>query len=543
MLRVELVNVVKYYQDRLILKIDELRLYDREVIGIVGCNGSGKTTLLNIISGQLAPDEGTVKVNGDFSYITQYDCPGLRLMQLDPAAAGRFKLSDSWEPSLSGGENTRFKLAAAFSKNGAIILADEPTANLDLAGIQLLEESLKQYPGTVLLVSHDRELLDKLCDRILELEDGQAKLYPGNYTSYVEQKEQERKRQKFEYQQFIREKTRLKDALVEVREKSRSVRKTPGRMGNSEARLHKMGNQRAKANLDQTAKALKSRMAMLGPKEKPKQFAAVKFDLTAGELYSKVILEGKNLNKSFGDKIIFANAGFQLRNGEKTALVGENGSGKTTLIKMLLNGEAGITASRAVRIGYFSQELDILDERKNIIENLLESSKYDEAFVRTILARLLFRRDDIYKKVSVLSGGEKVRASFGKIILSDCNLLILDEPTNYLDIYSLEAVEKVLTEYPGNLLFVSHDRRFVDNVASSLLIIKDKGLISFPGNYTQYILKESAKGEQQGQEQRMLLECRLSELVGRLAAPTANDDLEQLDSEYKQVAARLKELK
>ncbi|HEX3031337.1 MAG TPA: ATP-binding cassette domain-containing protein, partial [Bacillota bacterium] len=192
MLRIELRNVVKSYQDRLILSIDELRIYAQERVGIVGLNGSGKTTLLNIIAGHLRPDEGTVKIYGEHSYITQLTGPGEITEEIQRGLAHKLHLPETYGEHLSGGEKTRYRIAEAFSKPGDVILADEPTTNLDLEGIQLVEARLQQFPGAVLMVSHDRELLDKLCTKILEIEAGEIRLYNGNYSGYLRQKEQDR---------------------------------------------------------------------------------------------------------------------------------------------------------------------------------------------------------------------------------------------------------------------------------------------------------------------------------------------------------------
>ncbi|NLL18182.1 MAG: ABC-F type ribosomal protection protein [Clostridia bacterium] len=540
LLLLEVQDLVKYFGDRLILKIDELKVYDNDRIGIVGLNGSGKTTLLNILSGKTGSDAGWVKSHGPLAYIEQLEAEGLNRWEVDEALAGKFGLPDIYRESLSGGEKTKYKIAAALSKKSSLLLADEPTANLDMDGIKLLEEELRKYDGALLLVSHDRELLDNLCNKILELEEGQVKLYNGNYSDYLEQKSLERQRHEFEYQQYRREKARLTAALREKREQSRAVRKAPKRMGNSEARLHKMGYQKAKKNLDKAAKAIETRIRQLEPKEKPKDIQALKLDLRVEDnLHAKVILEGKDLNKSFGSRVIFHNASFQLENGTRTALVGPNGSGKTTLLKMIIAGEPGIKTAHNLRIGYFSQELDILDEERSILDNLLELNS-DETMVRTLLARLLFRRDEVYKKVSMLSGGERVRASLGKIIVSDYNLLILDEPTNYLDIFSMEAMESVLAEYPGNLLFVSHDRRFINNVANNLLLLRDKRIVQFPGNLDQYRQHLEQKQQPSTEEERLVLELRLNELVAKLSLPDKTGDVEALDREYRHILKQLK---
>lgn len=540
MLLLELQDVVKYFGERLIIKIKELKVYDNDRIGIVGLNGSGKTTLLNILSGKISSDAGWVKSYGSIAYIEQLEAEGLNRWEIDEALASKFGLPEVYRESLSGGEKTKYKIATALSKRASLLLADEPTANLDMDSIKLLEEELKEYNGAILLVSHDRELLDNLCNKIWELEDGQVKVYAGNYSDYLEQKALERQRQEFEYEQYQREKARLTAALREKREQSRAVRKAPRRMGNSEARLHKMGNQKAKTNLDKAAKAIETRIRKLEPREKPKAIPILRLDLAAqDDLHGKIILEGKNINKAYGPHVIFQNASFQLENGTRTALIGPNGSGKSTLLKMIVNGEPGIRAAKNLRIGYFSQELDTLDETKTILDNLLELNS-DETMVRILLARLLFRKDEVYKKVAMLSGGERVRAALGKIIVSDYNLLILDEPTNYLDIVSMEAMEDVLAAYPGNLLFVSHDRRFVNQIANNLLIIRDRRIIHFPGNLADYQQHLEQQRRPASETERLILEHRLNEIIAKLSLPAKDDDPEELEQEYRHILKKLR---
>lgn len=536
----EVRNLVKYYGDRLILTIEELKVYDNDRIGIVGLNGSGKTTLLNILAGKTAGEEGWVKCYGSLAYIEQLEEEGLSRRAIEETLAHKFALPETYRDSLSGGEKTKFKIAAALSQETSLLLADEPTANLDMDGIKLLEAELQEYRGALLLVSHDRELLDNLCNKIWELEDGKVKVYRGNYSAYLAQKTLERQRQAFEYEQYRREKARLTAALHEKREQSRAVRKVPKRMGNSEARLNKMGHQKAKKALDKAAKALETRIQQLEPKEKPKTLPQLKLDLAAvADLHAKIILEGKELNKAFGSRVLFQDASFQLASGTRTALVGPNGSGKTTLLKMIMAGEPGINQAHNLRIGYFSQELDILNEEQTILENLLALNS-DETLVRTLLARLMFRRDQVYKKVAVLSGGERVRAALGKIMVSDYNLLVLDEPTNYLDTFSLEAMEEVLVAYPGNLLFVSHDRRFINKVANNLLLIRDKKIVHFPGNLEQYEQHLERKQRPLGEEEKLVLELRLNEIIAKLSLPGKDDDVETLEEEYRQLLKRLK---
>jgi len=545
MLLVECKNIKKSYGHRLILDIENLCIYDKDRIGIVGVNGAGKTTLLKLLSQRIDPDEGWIKLYGESSYISQIEPPEKDTIQQEMAS--KFKVTETYRESMSGGEKTRFKLAASLSQKNAIIFADEPTSNMDIEGIQLIENSLSEFSGALVLISHDRDLLDSLCNKIIEIEGGKIKTYSGNYSEYIKQKTEEREFAQFEYEQYIKEKKRLERVIISTREKVKSMRKTPKRMGNSEARLHKMGNQKAKANLDRAIKNVETRIKHLEVKEKPPKIEKIKLDIEdVQKIYSKVIIEGNGLNKSFGEKVIFKDAQFQLENGAKVGLIGPNGCGKTTLLKMILNQESPIKIAPNVRIGYFSQELSILEENKSILENVMAESVYEESFVRILLARLLFKGDSVYKNVGVLSGGERVKVSFAKIICSDFNLLILDEPTNYLDLNSLEVVEEVLREYEHTLLFVSHDRRFINSVANQIMIIEDHRLKTFKGSYEEYMASKAEvrdrEKEQIGKE-ILLLETRLTEVISKISMPSKKDDPELLDIEYREILGQIRRLK
>lgn len=543
MLLIECSNIKKYFGVRLILDIENFKVYSEDRIGIVGVNGVGKTTLINILSERLKSEEGWVKLYGSYSYISQLECP--ENMNIDMELASKFKISNSWSEKMSGGEKTRFKLAEGLSKNSSILFIDEPTSNLDIEGIELIEKKLSNYNGALLLISHDRGLLDKLCNKILEIEHGRIKIYHGNYRDYYNQKSEEINREKFEYEQYTKEKQRLQRMVDGTTQRVKSIKGPPKRMGNSEARLHKMGGQKAKASLDRAIKNMKKRIENLDVKERPKQQERIKLDiLDRDKLHSKIVIEGKNIYKAFGRKVIFKNAEFSIYNGSKIALIGPNGCGKTTLIKMILNGDTNIKIAKGAKIGYFSQDMNIVDEKLTIIENVMESSVYDETFARTLLARLLFKRDSIYKKVGLLSGGERVKISFAKLLLQDINLLILDEPTNYLDINSLEVIEEALKDYDRTLLFISHDRKFVGAVANNVMTIEDYKIKMFNGSYEEYLdSKNKDNKKNHNEKQIFILENRLSEIIGKLSMPTKKDDIVVLDMEYHHVLTKLKELK
>ena len=546
MLMLEINNIKKYYSDRLILDIQDFKAYYGERIGVIGANGAGKTTFLDIIAGRNIPDEGIVKHYGEISYIRQLEVEGTA--EVNSRMANEFGLDFESLETASGGEKTRFKIASCLSENSSILLADEPTSNLDIQGIELLEEKLARFKGLLLIVSHDRELLDKLCSKVIEIENGGLKQYNGSYSQYRLQKDMELERVQFEYEQYTANKNALEEAISEKKSKVTSMRKAPPRMGNSEARLHrKMGNQKAKANLNRAIKAMETRISKLEAKEKPKEQQHVKIDIQEGDKpISRVLISGRDITKGFGPKELFRAAKFEILNGSKTAVIGGNGTGKSTLLKMIIEGNELIKLANGVKLGYFSQGTDILDDDSTIIENVMKESVHPEHFARTMLARLLFKRDDVYKKAGQLSGGERVRTCFAKIFCSDANLIVLDEPTNYLDIYSMEAVENALRLYEGTLLFVSHDRKLISSIADRIIFIEGCKLNTFEGSYAEYIefnKRAATNDDLDSQRQKLLLDTRLSEVLSRLSMPGKGDDIELLDMEYKKILAEIKQLK
>lgn len=543
MLILEMRNIKKSFGDRLLLDIENLTIDSEDRIGIVGLNGVGKTTLMDILSRRLIPDEGVVNTYGSYSYITQLD---YKVNEKPQAQVARlFKVPVNHTEFMSGGERTRLKIANSLSEDKNIIFADEPTSNLDIEGVKLLEEKLLAHNGALILISHDRFFLNKLCSKILELENVKIKIYNGNYDFYKHQKALQRERQNFEYSQYITDKRRLEEAILDNRHHSASMRKTPKRMGNSEARLHRLGNQKAEKNVDNVVKSLKSRLEKLEKKDSALDIGVTKINIQKiHKLHTKTLIKGSGVDKCFGIKKILDKADFQICNGWKVALIGENGCGKTTLLRMIVDKDSNITSSKTLKIGYFYQDLSILDEEKNILENVMKDCIYDETFARILLARLLFREEDIYKKVNILSGGERVKVSFAKIFVQDINMLILDEPTNYLDIYSSEAIEAALKEFKGTLVFVSHDREFISEVADHLMIIRNNKIETFMGGYKEYLQKQNENLEESNmKDRRMLIENKLSEVLGKLCMPTKKDDVKLLDLQYKKLINELEDIK
>ncbi len=547
MLLVKVESLKKYYADKLILDIDKFEVSENDKIGLVGSNGQGKTTLLKAILGEIEIDEGYVYLTDSYSYISQSEnnietCSNSKEKSL-------LNAPDRFEEYLSGGEKVKLKIADALSDKKNIIIADEPTSNLDKKSIGILEDMFKRHKGALLLISHDRRFLDELCTTILELEDGKLKAYKGNYTDYLMQKDEEIKRADFEYQEYIKEKKRLEKALLYKKALSDGVRKTPKRMGNSEARLHKMGGQTNKKKLDSNVKAIKSRIDKLEVKNKPKASTEMKIKIQEGmEIISKNLIEIKDMTLKLGNKLLLDNVSFKIKRGKKIALLGDNGCGKSTLIKEILtNKNDHIKINNKVKVGYFDQHQSLLDEEKSVLYNTKVNSSFDEYFIRINLNLFGFKGDDVYKNVKVLSGGEKVKIALCKIILEDNNFLVFDEPTNYLDIKSMEALEKALINTDKTMLIVSHDRVFVSHICNYIIEIKDYKIREFDCNYDDYIINKNKKTpsrESRAKKENLLvLENRLTNVISMLSIEKDNLKKEHYESEYNELLKQISRLK
>lgn len=547
MLLVKVENLKKYYADELILDIDKLEILENDKIGLVGSNGQGKTTLLKAILGEIEIDEGYIYLTESYSYISQSE-NNIEICS-DSKEKSLLNAPDRFEEYLSGGEKVKLKIADALSNKKNIIIADEPTSNLDKKSIGVLEEMFKRHEGALLLISHDRRFLDELCTTILELEDGKLKAYKGNYTDYLMQKDEEVKRAYFEYQEYVKEKKRLEKALLHKKSLSDGIRKTPKRMGNSEARLHKMGGQTNKKKLDSNVKAIKSRIDKLEVKNKPKASIEMKIKIQNGmEIISKNLVEIKDMTLKLGNKLLLDNVSFKIKRGKKIALLGDNGCGKSTMIKEILNNKNdNIKINNKVKVGYFDQHQSLLDEAKSVLYNTKVNSSFDESFIRTNLNLFGFKGDDVYKKVKVLSGGEKVKIALCKIILEDNNFLIFDEPTNYLDIKSMEALEKALINTDKTMLIVSHDRVFVSHICNYIIEIKDTKIREFDCNYDEYIINRNKKNPSREskikKENLLVLENRLITIVSMLSIEKDGLKKELYESEYNELLKQINKLK
>ncbi|MBA4492766.1 ribosomal protection-like ABC-F family protein [Paenactinomyces guangxiensis] len=531
-------HLKKWFADRLVFALDQFQIKTGEKIGVVGVNGAGKTTLLRVLAGEEPADEGQVVRRGTMEWIRQFDDSGYGGEPTLPPAS-----------TMSGGEWTRSKIISALAEKPALLLADEPTSHLDIESVQWLEKELYQYAGAVLLISHDRALLDAVCTKILEVENGQVRLYQGNYSDYRRQKEHQRERARFEYEQYIAEKKRLTEAAIEKSRQSKSVLKAPKRMSNSEARipLNKLKGSSKEAKLEKQAKAIRSRIEQLEKKEKPAELPQVQFDLDVFQpIHGKNALQIEHLHKRFGKKNLFDSFSCTIPAGKKVALLGRNGAGKTTLLKMIAAQVPGVKIAPSAKIGYFDQKLDHLDEEKSILDNVKKDSPYSEMFIRTILARLLFPQETVYQPVRLLSGGEKTKVALAKVFLSDANLLLLDEPTNFLDLFTREQLEHVLKAYPGTILFATHDRQLMMQLVDHVLVLDKGKAVYFAGSYEEYTENQRRTrdlSEQECKQQLLQAENQLTELIGRLSMPQKGEDQEQLEARYQELLKEIKKLR
>lgn len=470
------------YTGRDVLDIDELELYDYDRIGLVGANGAGKSTLLKVLLEELTPPGCKINRLGKFAYIPQLDEVSLQEVK-DFALMGKLNVEQLAVQTMSGGEETRLKIAQALAEQVHGILADEPTSHLDREGIDFLIGQLKYFSGALLVISHDRYFLDEVADKIWELKDGKITEYWGNYSDYLRQKEEERKGQEAKYEQFIAERDRLGQAAEEKRKQARKIEqkaKGAAKKDNSEsggrlAHQKTMGSKQKK--LHNAAKSMEHRIAALGDVEAPENIRTIRFRQSkALELHNPYPIIGTEINKRFEDKVLFENASFSIPLGAKVALTGGNGAGKTTLIQMILNREDGISVSPKAEIGYFAQNGYKYNRNQAVMEFMQEDCDYNVSEIRSVLASMGFVQNDIGKSLSVLSGGEIIKLLLAKMLMGRYNILLMDEPSNFLDLPSLEALEILMKGYAGTIVFITHDKRLLDNVADVIYEIKDKRL-------------------------------------------------------------------
>ena len=441
------------------LKDVSFHLEDKEKAAIVGINGSGKTTLLRCILGIEEADEGSIAFSKEkkMDYLAQQHAD--------------IEAENEDYDTLSGGQKTRKRLEEILQEKPDLLILDEPTNHLDIGSIQWLEKVLKRYDGAVLLVSHDRYFLDKIVTKVIDLEQGKVRMYQGNYSAYAEKKRQIREA---EWKAFQNQQAEIK---------------------HQEAVIEKL----KQFNREKSIKRAESREKMLEKVErleKPEEIEnEMKLLFSPRESSGNDVLMAKELGKSYDGRRLFSHGTFSLQRGEHVALIGDNGTGKTTLLK-ILNGliqadEGEFRLGSKVKIAYYDQEHAVLHMEKTLFEEIQDTyPEMNNTKVRNVLAAFLFTGDDVYKRIQDLSGGEQGRVSLAKLMLSYANFLILDEPTNHLDIQGKEVLEEAIRNYEGTVLYVSHDRYFINKTATRIIELFSNRFDNYIGNYDYYIEKK-----------------------------------------------------
>ena len=537
MIDISVSNLVKEFEvgkkilDGLTFQVDA-----GERVGLLGPNGCGKTTLLRILTGVMDYDEGEVVIApgkrlGLISQIPVYpagytvedvlDTAFAPLHQMeeemaslaarmaagesDPALLAQYdKLTAAYQSGggyetqtnknkvcnglsipqdmrqrpfdqLSGGEKTRVNLGRLILEDTDILLLDEPTNHLDLRATEWLEEYLEKFKGTVLTVSHDRYFLDQVVDRIVEIKDGRAEFYPGNYSFYAVEKERRYEEQLRQYEK--------EQAKIEQLEKAAAQMRVWAYSG-----------------MDKTFKRVKSmekRIERMRVTDRPKKERKMAVRFGEREFRGDEVLSIKHLAKAFDGRTLFSDVDLEVEGGERIALLGDNGTGKSTLLKILLGEETAdagkVRMGPTVKVGYLPQVIHFDHPERTLVDTLIYDQDCTASTARNRLAAFKFRGEDVFKPVSALSGGELSRLRLCMLMDAKINLLILDEPTNHLDIQSREWIEEAVEEYEGNLLFVSHDRYFIERFATRIWMLEDGRITDFKGTYGEYQAAKAKK--------------------------------------------------
>ena len=529
MIDIQLTGLVKEFEvGRRILDGFSLQVDEGERVGLLGKNGAGKTTIFRILTGQVETDEGTVAVApgkrlGLISQIPVYpegytvrdvldtafeslhaleremeqlaaqmgENPSPEVMTRYDRLSATFEAGGGYDTgtrlnkvcnglnidadmrqrlfsALSGGEKTRINLARLILEDTDILLLDEPTNHLDLNATEWLEDYLEHFKGTVLAISHDRWFLDKVVRRVVEVHDGKAELYSGNYSFYVEEKERR-------YQERLKQ-----------------YEKEQAKIAQLEAAAEQMRLWAFKGNDKQYRRAInmERRIERMRTTDRPTKERKLTTRFGEREFYGDEAMVIDHLSKSFGERKLFSNLNLEVAGGERIALLGDNGTGKSTFLKIVMGeelpDEGTVYLGPSIRVGYLPQIIHFDRPDRNLVDTMLYAQNCTTQEARDRLASFKFRGEDVFKPVSALSGGEQSRLRLCMLMDSKINLLILDEPTNHLDIDSREWIEEAVAEYGGNLLFVSHDRYFIEKFASRIWMLEDGKITDFRGTYSEF---------------------------------------------------------
>ncbi|MFH4909813.1 ABC-F type ribosomal protection protein Msr(A) [Staphylococcus cohnii] len=453
------------------LNIENLYAYQFEKIALIGGNGTGKTTLLNMIAQKTKPESGTVETDGEIQYFEQLNMDVENdFNTLDGSLMSELHIPMHTTDSMSGGEKAKYKLANVISNYSPILLLDEPTNHLDKIGKDYLNNILKYYYGTLIIVSHDRALIDQIADTIWDIqEDGTIRVFKGNYTQYQNQYEQEQLEHQRQYEQYISEKQRLSQASKAKRNQAQQMGQASSKQKNKSIAPDRLSASKQKGTVEKAAqkqaKHIEKRMEHLEEVEKPQSYHEFNFpQKKIYDIYNNYPIIAQNLTLIKGSQKLLTQVRFQIPYGKNIALVGANGVGKTTLLEAIYHQIEGIDCSPKVQMAYYRQ-LAYEDMRDvSLLQYLMDETDSSESFSRAILNNLGLN-EALERSCNVLSGGERTKLSLAVLFSTKANMLILDEPTNFLDIKTLEALEVFMNKYPGIILFTSHDTRFVEHVA------------------------------------------------------------------------------
>ncbi|PRO66015.1 ribosomal protection-like ABC-F family protein [Alkalicoccus urumqiensis] len=470
-------------------------------IGLIGPNGCGKTTLME----KIASEQEGVTLYTDPVYVPQ--------------------LHDESKPE-SGGETTKRLLRKAFRREGGLLLLDEPTTYLDTDGLEWLEEQLRSFNGAVLVISHDRAFLDAVCTKIWSVEDGEIHAMAGTYSTYKQEKEKKNLAHRRSYETQQQEKAKLERAVRMKEQRAEAVTSTKN-VSRSEAKITGAKPYFAKKQkkMQQSGRAMKQRLEKLDTVEKPFEERPLQMTLPGSEKRrSGPAVRLEKSTAEAGGRTLWTSEAMSFSYGEHVAVTGPNGSGKTTFLQRLYEG-IDIDVPAWLRFGRSVQDVRALETGGTMLEYVMAESIQPEETVRTVLARLGFRGERVYVPAAELSGGEKRKVSFAALFVSGCNALLLDEPTTFLDLEAVEALEGLIQEYPGLIFLVSHDRRFVERTADVVLDIRNGSLS---------VVEEADAPE----DERLLLETRLSDVVSRLSTEPSPE----LEEEFQKLLKKKKQL-
>ncbi|MFW2432753.1 ABC-F type ribosomal protection protein Msr(A) [Staphylococcus cohnii] len=453
------------------LNIENLYAYQFEKIALIGGNGTGKTTLLNMIAQKTKPESGTVETDGEIQYFEQLNMDVENdFNTLDGSLMSELHIPMHTTDNMSGGEKAKYKLSNVISNYSPILLLDEPTNHLDKIGKDYLNNILKYYYGTLIIVSHDRALIDQIADTIWDIqEDGTIRVFKGNYTQYQNQYEQEQLEHQRQYEQYISEKQRLSQASKAKRNQAQQMGQASSKQKNKSIAPDRLSASKQKGTVEKAAqkqaKHIEKRMEHLEEVEKPQSYHEFNFPQNKiYDIYNNYPIIAQNLTLIKGSQKLLTQVRFQIPYGKNIALVGANGVGKTTLLEAIYHQIEGIDCSPKVQMAYYRQ-LAYEDMRDvSLLQYLMDETDSSESFSRAILNNLGLN-EALERSCNVLSGGERTKLSLAVLFSTKANMLILDEPTNFLDIKTLEALEVFMNKYPGIILFTSHDTRFVEHVA------------------------------------------------------------------------------